>query len=182
MLENILIPFVTVGLAELGDKTQLTILFLSSNTKNRLSLLLGVLLAFILVDGAAILVGGWIVNFISRNLVKILAGSIFIIFGVLILISKREKIFKAKLENPFYFGFISIFLSEWGDKTQVASALFAARYNWVLVFISIIMALGLISTLTIYLGKFLFKKLKGNTLKKASGIVFIVIGVTFFLF
>ncbi|MBS7655173.1 TMEM165/GDT1 family protein [Candidatus Bathyarchaeota archaeon] len=33
MLESILIPLAIVSLAELGDKTQLTILLLSSKTK-----------------------------------------------------------------------------------------------------------------------------------------------------
>jgi|GEM_PF-5059102 putative Ca2+/H+ antiporter (TMEM165/GDT1 family) len=43
LLENILIPLAIVSLAGLGDKTRLTILLLSLKTKNRLSLLLGVL-------------------------------------------------------------------------------------------------------------------------------------------
>lgn len=42
------------------------------------------------------------------------------------------------------------------------------------------MALSLISALTIYLGKLLSNKLKESVLTKVSGIMFIVIGVTFF--
>jgi Ca2+/H+ antiporter, TMEM165/GDT1 family len=46
---------VAVGLAEMGDKTQLSILLLSSRTKEYIQLLLGVMLAFLLADGFAIL-------------------------------------------------------------------------------------------------------------------------------
>ena len=45
MIPDVLIPFVTTGLAELGDKTQLSILLLSSKTKKHLELLLGVMAA-----------------------------------------------------------------------------------------------------------------------------------------
>jgi putative Ca2+/H+ antiporter (TMEM165/GDT1 family) len=60
MIEDILIPLVAIGLAEMGDKTQLSILLLSSRTDRYLQLLLGVMLAFFIVDGAAILLGSWI--------------------------------------------------------------------------------------------------------------------------
>lgn len=80
-----------VGLAELGDKTQLSVFLLSSKTKEHLNLLLGVMLAFLVVDGIAILAGDWITNIIPASLIKILSGVIFIIFGVLILRSKKRR-------------------------------------------------------------------------------------------
>lgn len=41
MIQEILIPFLAVGLAELGDKTQLAVLSLASKTKKHWELLLG---------------------------------------------------------------------------------------------------------------------------------------------
>jgi putative Ca2+/H+ antiporter (TMEM165/GDT1 family) len=56
MLADILIPFATIGLAELGDETQLTVLCLSSKTKRHIELLLGIILAFVIADGSAIVI------------------------------------------------------------------------------------------------------------------------------
>ncbi len=54
MLQDILIPLIVVGLAELGDKTQLSTLLLASKTKKHIQLFLGTILAFLIVDGIAI--------------------------------------------------------------------------------------------------------------------------------
>ena len=183
MLEDILIPLIIVGLAEFGDKTQLSVLLLSSKTEKHLHLLFGAILAFWIVDGIAILVGEWITNIVPISLVKILSGIIFIIFGILMLRRKKKEI-KSKyyFKNPFYSGFALIFLSEWGDKTQIASGLFATKYNGLMVLIGVMIALTLLSILAIYLGKFISSKIEGIIITKIAGILFILIGVSFFLF
>ena len=72
MIPDILIPLAAVALAEIGDKTQLSILFLSSKTEKHMHLLLGVVLAFLIVDGIAVLMGSWITNVVSFGLLKII--------------------------------------------------------------------------------------------------------------
>lgn len=78
MITDLLIPLITVGFAELRDKTQVSILVLSSKTTKHPYLLLGVILAFLIVDGIAVLVGGFITTIISTNLLKVVSGSLFI--------------------------------------------------------------------------------------------------------
>jgi putative Ca2+/H+ antiporter (TMEM165/GDT1 family) len=85
MIEDILIPLVAVGLAELGDKTQLAIFLLSTKTNKYLPLLMGVIIAFLIVDGVAILIGGWVANIVSYNLLKIISGILFILLGLLMI-------------------------------------------------------------------------------------------------
>jgi len=189
MITDILIPLVAVGLAELGDKTQLSILLLSSKAKKHLHLLLGVVLAFLIVDGVAVLLGTWITNIIPINSLKIFSGIIFMIFGMLMLgeviLSRRKKVEKEGkfyFENSFLSGFVLIFVSEWGDKTQIASALFASQYNAWMVMIGTMTALTLLSVMAIYLGKFVSDKIDRKTMTTIAGIVFILMGVTFFLF
>ncbi|MDD1758942.1 MAG: TMEM165/GDT1 family protein, partial [Methanotrichaceae archaeon] len=82
MLEAILVPMAAIALAEIGDKTQLSILLLSSKTKEYFKLFLGVLLAFLIVDGMAILLGYWITGFLPIWLVQLFSGVIFIVFGL----------------------------------------------------------------------------------------------------
>ena len=185
MVPDILIPLIVVGLAELGDKTQLSTLLLASKTDKHLHLLLGIILAFLIVDGIAILAGEWITDIAPRELIKMLSGVIFIIFGLLTLIfrNKRE-VTKTKyhFENPFYSGFILIFVSEWGDKTQIATGLFATQYNGLMVLTGVIIALSLLSVIAIYSGKFISDKVNRETITTIAGISFILIGVAFLLF
>lgn len=184
MIEDLLIPLIVTGLAEFGDKTQLSILLLSSRTKKHLHLLLGVVLAFLIVDGVAVLIGSWIINIVPINFLKIFSGAIFIIFGVIIV---REKEVKGKSKfysrNLFLSSFVLIFITEWGDKTQIALGIFATKYNPVMVLIGALTALTVLSIMAIYLGRFISNKLdKKKVLTKIAGTVFILTGISFFLF
>ena len=83
--------------------------------------------------------------------------------------------------NAFVSGFSMIFLSEWGDKTQIASALFATEYDPRLVFAGVMTALLILSILAIYLGKFLAGRIDRSLITKAAGVVFLLIGISFVL-
>ncbi|WP_094226971.1 TMEM165/GDT1 family protein [Methanolobus psychrotolerans] len=183
MIPDILIPFLLVGLAELGDKTQLAVLVLSTKTRKYTSLLAGVMLAFILTDGLAILLGNFIANKVPMDYVRIGAGILFIIFGLTTLLKKEndDDDGSYELKSPFISGFGLILVSELGDKTQLAAALFATQYDPLLVFIGVIFALLLLSAMAIYVGKMLMEKINKKTISTAAGILFIVIGVSFFL-
>ncbi|TGC11399.1 TMEM165/GDT1 family protein [Methanolobus halotolerans] len=183
MIQDILIPFLLVGIAELGDKTQLAVLILSTKTKRHVSLLAGIMLAFILADGLAILLGSFIRDAIPMDYVRIGAGLIFILFGVITLIQRKKEDEGAsyELKSPFISGFTLILVSEMGDKTQLASALFATQYDPLLVFTGVIMALLVLSVAAIFLGKFIMGKINKTTISLIAGILFILIGVSFLL-
>jgi putative Ca2+/H+ antiporter (TMEM165/GDT1 family) len=84
-----------------------------------------------------------------------------------------------KIKNPFYLGFGLIFLAEWGDKTQIASGLFATKYNGYMVFIGVMLALAIVSSATIFLSMYISKILKEKTLNRIVGTLFILIGFSF---
>jgi len=67
MIANVLIPLIVIGLVEFGDKTQLSIFLLSAKTKKHLHLLLGVMLAFLIVDGVAVLIGSRIIDIVPMR-------------------------------------------------------------------------------------------------------------------
>ncbi len=167
----------------MGDKTQLSVLLLSSRTREYAQLLAGIMLAFLLVDGFAILVGSWVTNVIPVHLVKLISGAVFILFGILTLMGNREEEVESRLSprNAFVSGFSMIFLSEWGDKTQIASALFATEYDPRLVFVGVMTALLILSVMAIYLGKFLASRIDRKLITRIAGIVFLLIGISFVL-
>jgi len=182
MIQDIIIPFLLVGLAELGDKTQLAVLVLSTKTRKYASLLAGVMLAFIVTDGLAILLGNFIANRIPMDYVRLGAGILFIFFGLSTLLNRKDDDDEGsyELKSPFMSGFGLILISEMGDKTQLASALFATQYSPILVFIGVILALFTLSALAIYVGKILMERINKKNISTAAGILFIIIGVSFF--
>jgi putative Ca2+/H+ antiporter (TMEM165/GDT1 family) len=182
ILQGVLVPLIAVGLAEMGDKTQISILLLSSRTRDYLRLLLGVLLAFAIVDGAAILFGAWAAQLMPMGFLKLLSGIIFVAFGVLILkADQEEEKDVAPYSNAFLSGFTLIFVSEWGDKTQIASAIFAAEYSPWAVFLGTMTALAALSILAIYLGRYFGERLNRRLISRVAGAVFILIGLSFLL-
>jgi len=182
VIADLLIPFVAIGLAELGDKTQLSILLLSSRTTKHLQLLTGVSLAFLVVDGVAVLLGSWITAFVPMSLFKIASGAVFVIFGLLTLRTDKEKEEgKLQFKSALLSGFALIFMMEWGDKTQIASALFAAKYDPAMVLLGTMTALILASMMAIYLGRLISDRIDRRLMTKIAGAVFVLIGISFFL-
>lgn len=183
MLQDILIPLTVVGLAEFGDKTQIALLLLASKSEKRLHIVLGAIMAFLMVDGVAILAGDWIADAAPDGLIKTLSGTIFIIFGFFMLREKKGDMeTDYHLKNPFYSGFILIFVSEWGDKTQIVSGLLAAKYNGLMVLIGVIIALSSLSLMAVYLGRLISNNMNSGAITKIAGILFILMGASFFLF
>ena len=82
--------FITVFLAEMGDKTQLTTITLSSTTNKPLAVFIGSSIALILATLLGALAGGSIANLIPAYLLKLLSGIVFLIIGFNLL-SQRKK-------------------------------------------------------------------------------------------
>ena len=83
--------FITVFLAEMGDKTQLTTITLSSTTNNPSAVFIGSSLALILATLLGALAGGSIANLIPAFLLKLLSGIVFLIIGVNLLAQSKKE-------------------------------------------------------------------------------------------
>ncbi|MBN2554227.1 MAG: TMEM165/GDT1 family protein [Spirochaetales bacterium] len=84
-LKLIASTFLMIFLAELGDKTQVSIFALAANRRALLSVLIGATGALILSTLIAAALGSAIGRFIPEKVIKIAAGAIFLTFGVLTL-------------------------------------------------------------------------------------------------
>jgi putative Ca2+/H+ antiporter (TMEM165/GDT1 family) len=69
-------------------------------------------------------------------------------------------------------------MTEWGDKTQISSAAFAARYNASMVFIGTMAALTISSIAAIYLGRLVSRMVDRALMEGIAGIAFIAIGAS----
>jgi putative Ca2+/H+ antiporter (TMEM165/GDT1 family) len=75
--------FVTVFLAEIGDKTQLaTVLFAAEAKTSKWVIFAGSALALVLAAAIGVLVGAQLERFVSPRTLKIVAGIGFIAIGV----------------------------------------------------------------------------------------------------
>lgn len=139
------------------------------------------MISFLIVDGIAIAAGSWITQVVPIGYLKIVSGIIFIVLGLFMLINKKEGTEKSKrFNNPFIMAFFLILLTEWGDKTQIAAALFATRYNPLMVFIGTILALFILSMIAIFFGKLIFERIPKKTMNRIAGFMFLIIGIIFF--
>ncbi len=84
--------FVTVFLAEMGDKTQLTTITLSSTTNKPLAVFIGSSIALILATLLGALAGGSIANLIPAFLLKLLSGIVFLFIGINLLAQGKKEI------------------------------------------------------------------------------------------
>ena len=82
--------FFTVFLAEMGDKTQLTTITLSSTTNKPFAVFIGSSAALILATLLGVLAGGSIANLIPAFLLKLLSGIVFLIIGIKLLAERRK--------------------------------------------------------------------------------------------
>lgn len=79
----LLTVFITVFVAELGDKTQLaTVLFASDKEVDKLTVFFGASLALIAASAIGVLAGGFISQYISEKHLHYIAGIGFIGIGL----------------------------------------------------------------------------------------------------
>jgi putative Ca2+/H+ antiporter (TMEM165/GDT1 family) len=81
--------FITVFLAEIGDKTQLaTMLFSADPQTNKWIVFAGSSVALVLAAGIGVLVGAQLERFVSPRVLKLIAGIGFIAIGLWTMLSR----------------------------------------------------------------------------------------------
>ncbi len=80
--------FAAVFLAELADKTQLAVMGFAAESKSLVSVFLGAAAALVLSTLLAVALGGVITAYVPEKAVHILAGTVFIVIGALMLAGK----------------------------------------------------------------------------------------------
>ena len=80
--------FVTLFLAELGDKTQLAIITMTANTDSKLAVFLGASLALVFVSLLAVVFGGLLSQYIPTEWLQRIVAVAFIVIGILMLFGK----------------------------------------------------------------------------------------------
>jgi len=174
--------FAVVALAELGDKTQLAAILLSAK-RSPLSVFLGAMLGFLVVDGLSVVLGGALADVLPMRWVALGSGIVFVTIGVYTWFSRVEQEIKIKEHSlSLVTAFSLITLMELGDKTQFVVIALAADFSSpLLVFVGMMLAFLLVTGVGIFLGARFLKFLPTKNLKKATSAIFIFFGVIFIL-
>ena len=91
LLTLLFTTFITIFLAEMGDKTQLTTITLSSTTNKPLAVFIGSSIALVLATLLGALAGGSIANLIPAFLLKLLSGIVFFVIGINLMAQSRNE-------------------------------------------------------------------------------------------
>ncbi len=175
----LLTTFGLIAIAELGDKTQLTVIALSAGY-DRARVFAGVMVAFTLVTGVGVLVGDALFQFVNPDFIRVIAGLLFVVFGIWTLSSKTGCGVNENPSscNPLISTFSMIAIAEIGDKTQLSAMTLSAKYaSPYLIFAGAVLALGLISLIGILLGKKLCEIMPLSKIRMGAGAMFILFGL-----
>ncbi|MCD6509308.1 MAG: TMEM165/GDT1 family protein [Thermoprotei archaeon] len=180
-IEALTVAFSLVFLAELGDKTQLTVIALSAK-EEPLRVLLGAMGAFVLISCLSVLLGNALTAIIPLIFIRALSGLVFIALGLFTLV--RSDVLEDGERCAKGTGLLKCFslvcLMELGDKTQLTTVMISARYGDLLAVTSgVLLAFLAVTTLGVLLGAKLLKKIPKRLLNIASSALFICFGIWF---
>ncbi|MBQ0050800.1 MAG: TMEM165/GDT1 family protein [Treponema sp.] len=185
-MENISLFFTvlfTVFIAEMGDKTQLMLIAMTSKYKIR-HICIGTAIAILVLNGLAVIAGGLLNEFLKSNLwiIKLIAAAAFFYFSVTSL--QKEDDEEEAGESKFNFAplavFCTFFVAELGDKTQLTAITFGATngLNPSSINIWIASSIGLFAAdiIGMLIGYFLHGKTPDWLFKALAFIIFAVFG------
>jgi putative Ca2+/H+ antiporter (TMEM165/GDT1 family) len=178
--------FTVIFLLELPDKTALAALLLA--TRHRpLPVFLGAAAAFVIQSAVAVLAGS-LLSLLPREPIRIGAGLLFLVMAALLVRRNLrteeadEKRVIAQEEGrhrrPFVTAFSVVFVAEWGDLTQLATAALQARYQQpVVVFVAATLALWAVSVIAVALGNRLGSWIPERPLQFAAAGVMVLVAI-----
>jgi len=169
-----------VGLAEIGDKTQLLAFLLAAKFRKPLPIVLAILAATIVNHAFAAAVGAWITSMLGPDVLRWVLGVSFLVMAAWTLIPDKIDEDEAKLAKygVFLTTLIAFFMAEMGDKTQVATVALAARYHDVYsVVLGTTVGMMLANVPAVYLGDRIANKVSLPLVHGIAAIVFAVLGV-----
>ncbi len=174
-----LVSAAVVAVAEFGDKTQILALVLAARFRRPGLILLGILCATVVNHLIAGAVGAWIASEVRPSILRLIVAAAFLVMALWTLIPDRQEERDEPVRPRFgVFGttLIAFFLAEMGDKTQIATATLAARYQTLLPVVAG-SALGMLAmdALAILLGEVAAQRLPLKLIRAIAAAIFLLL-------
>ena len=177
--------FITIFVAEMGDKTQLLLVAMAGKYKIP-HILTGTWLATVILNLMAVGVGAALSNYLDMRIIKLVAGAAFFWFAYAVVKNDDDEEEQREMKHnfgPVFAIFCSFFVGELGDKTQLSAITLAANYtnhsltNAVYVFLGCTLGLILADLIGLVAGIVLKSKIPAGILNALSFVIFSVFGV-----
>ena len=179
-MEAFLISTGIVGLAEIGDKTQLLAFLLAAKFRKPLPIVLAIFVATVANHAFAAAVGAWITSMLGPDVLRWVLGVSFLAMAAWTLIPDKLDEDETKLAKygVFLTTLIAFFMAEIGDKTQVATVALAARYHDIVsVVLGTTFGMMLANVPAVYLGDKIANRVSLRLVHGIAALVFAVLGV-----
>lgn len=184
-MEAFLVSAGVVALAEIGDKTQLLSLVLAARYRAPWAISAGIFVATLLNHALAALVGETVFAWIGPVWMRWIVGLSFIAMAVWTLIPDKldddeENAAEKKLRRYGVFTMTTVifFLLEMGDKTQVATAILAARFNDLLpVVLGTTVGMLVANMPLVFFGNALLRHVRIELVHRVTAVLFLLLGV-----
>jgi Ca2+/H+ antiporter, TMEM165/GDT1 family len=131
-MHALLVSTLVVAVAEIGDRTQLLAVLLATRFRKPIPILCGILLSTSVNHTLAALAGQWIGGALAGPWLRWVLGFGFLAMAGWVLVPDRleaDNFARLRSGNAFLVTLCSFFLVEIGDKTQIATAALAARFD-----------------------------------------------------
>jgi putative Ca2+/H+ antiporter (TMEM165/GDT1 family) len=181
VMEAFLVTLGAVGVAEIGDRTQLLALMLAACYRKPLPILLGIVAATLVNHLAAGAIGILLADFLQpRILDTIVAISLFVMAGWTLIPDKDGMKPDCSARNVFLATLWIFFMTEIGDKTQIVTTTLAAGYHS-LVAVVAGSTLGLLAAdaPVVFLGNAFAHRLPLKLIRMVAAAIFAVLAVFF---
>jgi putative Ca2+/H+ antiporter (TMEM165/GDT1 family) len=173
---------ITEFIAEMGDKTQLMLVALTSKYKLR-DIILGTAAAILVLNGLAVLAGGLVGELIPEWLIKLIAALAFMYFAVTSL-KKNDDDEEEADEKKIGFAplavFCTFFVAELGDKTQLTAITFGANEGLssaIIVWLGCSIGLFAADIIGMMIGYLLKSKTPDRILNLLAFVIFAIFGI-----
>lgn len=170
--------FAVIAAAEIGDKSQLVCMSLAARHRHW-PVFLGAFAAFGLLNLLAVLFGAAVAHWLPKLWLSLAVAALFGVFGVTALFAADrppdQDVTEKSGHGVFVTTFLMIFLAEFGDKTQLATAGLGTAAEPVPVWVGATAALSLTSALGVAAGRTLLQRIRLRLLHRISGLLFIAL-------
>ena len=172
----------TEFIAEMGDKTQLMLVAMTSRYKVK-DIVLGTAAAVLVLNGLAVLAGGLVSEFVPDWLIKLIAGAAFLFFALTSLKKdddEEEAEGKGKFKVAAIAVFCTFFVAELGDKTQLTAITFGANEGMekaIIVWLACSIGLFAADMVGMAVGLLVKNKMSTGFLNVLAYVIFAIFGV-----
>ncbi len=181
MPEALLVSTLVVAVGELGDKTQLLTLVLAARYRKPWPIVAGILVATLINHAIAGWIGHWVRDAVSPDVLR--WGLALSFFAVAAWALKPDEFDAgdappASNRSVFTITAVAFFVAEIGDKTQIATAMLAAKFDsLVAVVAGTTLGMLLVDAPTAFLGKAAADRIPFHAVRITAAALFALLGI-----